>query len=221
MIKKNIKNDFPIFLNYVKKYPGKELLYLDNSATTLKPQVVIDAITKYYNSYSANVHRGDYKIAYKTDLLFKAARITIAEFINADFEELFFTSGATAGVNQIVNMLEEQFHEGDEIITTYSEHSSLVAPLIALSNRRNLKMRYLKLDDNFRVNLKTVQAATNEKTKLIAIAQMTNTIGDIRPIKEICNFARKNKIMTLIDGTQSAPHMKVDVKDLMVDFFCL
>ncbi len=214
------KKDFPIFHNYAQANK-KPLVYFDNSATTLKPKVVIDAMCKYYYYYSANVHRGDYDISYQADIAYDAARSTIANFINATEKEIFFSSGASQSINTILDMLPHQFQPGDEIITTISEHSSLISPLIIFAQKYNLKLRYIDLNDQLTFTYEDFVNTISPKTKLVALAQITNTIGDLRPIKAIGNYCSQHQIMTLIDAAQSAPHIKIDVQDLAIDFLAI
>ncbi len=216
----NAKKDFPIFDHYQKSHK-KDLLYFDNSATTLKPRAVIQAIENYYYQYSANVHRGDYDIGYQTDLAYDGARKIVADFINADPNELFFSSGTTNSIKIFLDMLGDQFSPGDEIITTVAEHSSLISPLIIFAKKYHLNLKYIDLNDQLTFNYQDFEKIVSEKTKLIAIAHITNTVGDVRPIKAIANYCSQNKIMTLIDAAQSIPHLKIDVQDLKIDFLAM
>ena len=198
----------------------EDLIYLDNGATTFKPQCVIDKITEYYTKYSANAHRGDYDISYKVDLEYENSREIVRKFINARFkEEIIFTSGATESLNMIANGFFGKFIEpDDEILITQSEHASNVLPWFRLVNEKQAKINYIPLDDNHYVTLENVKKAVTPKTKVISLASITNVIGDERPIKEICEFAHQNNIFVVMDGAQSVPHRKTDVIDLDVDF---
>ncbi len=207
------REDFPML--------KQDIIYLDNGATTLKPQSVIDAITDYYTNYSANAHRGDYDLSYKVDEAFESTREKVRKFINAkEKEEIIFTSGDTESLNIIVrgffeNIIEKQ----DEILITQSEHASNVLPWFRLSNKYGCNINYIPLDDNHYITLENVKKSITPQTKVIALAAITNVIGDIRPIKEICEFAHKNNIFVVVDGAQSIAHRKTDVQDLDVDFF--
>ena len=198
----------------------EDLIYLDNGATTFKPQCVIDKITEYYTKYSANAHRGDYDISYKVDQEYENSREIVRKFINARFkEEIIFTSGATESLNMIANGFFGKFIEpDDEILITQSEHASNVLPWFRLVNEKQAKINYIPLDDNHYVTLENVKKAVTPKTKVISLASITNVIGDERPIKEICEFAHQNNIFVVMDGAQSVPHRKTDVIDLDVDF---
>lgn len=203
--------DFPMLKN--------DIIYLDNGATTFKPDSVIDAITDYYKNYSANAHRGDYTISYKVDVNYENARKKIADFINADFEETIFTSGATESLNMIVNGFFKNILEaGDEVLITKSEHASNVLPWFKLAKELNIVVNYIELDDNLHIIMDNVINSITPKTKVISIAGITNVVGDERPIDDICKFAHANNIFVVIDGAQLVPHKKVDVKKSDIDF---
>ncbi len=206
------KKDFPILNN--------DIIYFDNAATTLKPQCVIDEVVDYYKSYSANAHRGDYKISQIVDDKLNLARQKVKEFINADEkEEIVFTSGATESLNIIIKgFLKKYLKSQDEILTTKAEHASLVLPLFNITKQNGAIVKYITLDDNLKVTLENVKKSITNKTKAIVLSHVTNVLGDIRPIKEICYYAHKLGIIVIVDGAQSIPHEKVDVKDLDVDF---
>ncbi len=197
----------------------KDLIYFDNAATTFKPDVVIDKITDYYKNYSVNVNRGNYSLSYEVDIMFENAREKIAEFINAKPEEIIFTSGTTAGINTIVSgFFENIVSPGDEIIISKAEHASNVLPWFRLANRHNLKIVYAPLDINMHVTLENIKKVITPKTKVIALAEITNVVGDVRPIKEITKLAHENNIFVVVDGAQSVPHKKTDIIDTDVDF---
>ena len=206
------KKDFPILNN--------DIIYFDNAATTLKPQCVIDEVVDYYKSYSANAHRGDYKISQIVDDKLNLVRKKVKEFINADEkEEIVFTSGATESLNIIIKgFLKNYLKSQDEILTTKAEHASLVLPLFNITKQNGAIVKYITLDDNLKVTLENVKKSITNKTKAIVLSHVTNVLGDIRPIKEICYYAHKLGIIVIVDGAQSIPHEKVDVKDLDVDF---
>ena len=206
------REDFPML--------KQDIIYLDNGATSLKPQIVIDKITEYYEKYSANAHRGDYDISYKVDVEYENARDLVVSFINAKCkEEVVFTSGTTDSLNMIASGFFANLVEpGDEILITTSEHASNVLPWFRLANDYNCVVNFVPLDDNLHVTVDNVKKSITSRTKIIALAQVTNVIGDVRPIKEICKLAHENNIFVVVDGAQSVPHMKVDVQDLDVDF---
>ena len=173
----------------------------------------------YYKNYCANAHRGDYTISYKVDVNYENARKKVADFINADFEETIFTSGATESLNMIVtgffkNLLEPD----DEVLLTKSEHASNVLPWFRLAKTNGIKIRYIDLDENLHVTMDNVKKSVTSKTKVISIAGITNVVGDERPIDDICKFAHANDIFVVVDGAQLVPHKKVDVKKSDIDF---
>ena len=206
------REDFPML--------KQDIIYLDNGATSLKPKIVIDKITEYYEKYSANAHRGDYDISYKVDVEYENARDLVVSFINAKCkEEVVFTSGTTDSLNVIASGFFANLVEpGDEILITTSEHASNVLPWFRLANDYNCVVNFVPLDDNLHVTVDNVKKSITSRTKIIALAQVTNVIGDVRPIKEICKLAHENNIFVVLDGAQSVPHMGVDVQDLDVDF---
>lgn len=205
------REDFPML--------NQDIIYLDNGATTFKPQCVIDKMNEYYEKYSANAHRGDYSISYKVDVEYENARKTVAEFIGADTDEIVFTSGDTASLNYIATgFFDNLLEEGDEIIITNAEHASNVLPWFRLANKHDLKINYIPLDSNLHVTLENLKTVVTPKTKVIAIAEITNVVGDVRPIKEITDFAHENNIFVVVDGAQSVPHKSVNVKETGIDF---
>lgn len=206
------KEDFPMF--------KQNITYLDNGATTFKPKCVIDKIADYYSNYCANAHRGDYDISYKVDMEYEKTRDLVKEFINAKSkEEIVFTSGCTESLNIIVSgFFERLIDVNDEIILTKSEHASNVLPWFRIAKQSHAKIKYIPLTKDHHVTLENLKSIITPQTKIIALAQITNVIGDKRPIKEICKFAHENNIFVVVDGAQSVPHMKVDVQDLDCDF---
>ena len=205
------REDFPML--------NQDIIYLDNGATTFKPQCVIDKMNEYYEKYSANAHRGDYSISYKVDVEYENARKIVAEFIGADTDEIVFTSGDTASLNYIATgFFDNLLEPGDEIIITNAEHASNVLPWFRLANKHDLKINYIPLDSNLHVTLENLKTVVTPKTKVIAIAEITNVVGDVRPIKEITDFAHENNIFVVVDGAQSVPHKSVNVKETGIDF---
>ena len=205
------REDFPILKN--------DYIYFDNGATTFKPKCVIDEISNYYENLCVNAHRGDYDLSRKVDELYEGTRDLVKSFINANKrEEIIFTKGTTESMNMIVfGFMENYLTRGDEVLITKTEHASNVLPWFTLESKMGIKVNYIPLD-NYEVTLDNVRKMINEKTKVISLAWITNTIGDIRPIKEICKIAHENNILVVIDGAQGVPHMKTDVIDLDIDF---
>ena len=206
------REDFPMLY--------KDIIYFDNGATTFKPKCVIDKVVDYYSNYTSNAHRGDYKTSIKVDMEYEDARNIIQEFINAKSrEEVIFTSGATQGMNMIVNgFFANLLEAGDEVLITKAEHASNVLPWYHLAKTKGINVNDIPLDENYYVTLENVKRSITPSTRVISLAQVSNVIGDLRPIKEICEFAHKNNIFVVVDAAQSAPHMKVDIQDLDCDF---
>lgn len=206
------REDFPILRN--------NLIYLDSGATSLKPKCVIDKIIEYYRDYSANAHRGDYDLSLKVDYEYESARDEIKEFINARYrEEIVFTSGSTDSLNMIATGFFRRYLEADdEIVITKSEHASNVMPWFRLAKEIGCKIVYVPLDENYYVTMDNIKKVINENTKVLALAEITNVVGDIRPIKEITKLAHENNAFVVVDGAQSVPHLKTDVIDSDVDF---
>ncbi len=197
----------------------KNIIYLDNGATSLKPRCIADSISNYYNNYSANAHRGDYDLSLEVDNKYEGTRTLIKEFINAKKnKEIIFTSGATDSLNKIIfGYFRNYLKENDEVLITKSEHASNVLPWFELKDEINIKINYIPLT-NLEVTLDNVKNSITDKTKVISIAHITNVVGDIRPIKEIIKYAHSKNILIIIDGAQSVAHTKIDVQDLDIDF---
>lgn len=208
----DLKKDFPML--------NKSLIYLDNCATTLKPTSVINAVSDYYENYSANAHRGDYDISRIVDDKLLDARQKTANFINAkSSKEIIFTSGATESLNMVIKgFFKDYLKSKDEVLTTKAEHASLVLPWFNVAKKNGAIINYIDLNDDLTLDIENVKKAITKRTKVIALAHVTNVIGDVRPIKEICKYAHKLGILVLVDGAQSVPHEKIDVQDMDVDF---
>ncbi len=198
----------------------KNIVYFDNGATTLKPKVVRDAIINYYDKYTANAHRGDYKTSAIVDSLYEEAREKVANFINAkEKSEIVFTSGTTNSMNMIIfGYFKHYLKEGDEVLITLSEHASNIVPWFILEKEIGIKLRYIDLDENHEVSIDNVKKAITDKTKVISIAMTTNVVGDTRPIKEISKLAHDNDILMVVDAAQGIAHSRIDVQDMNIDF---
>lgn len=196
------------------------IIYFDNGATTLKPKVLGEVISEYYNSYSANAHRGDYDISLKVNAMYENTRDLVRELIGAKkVEEIAFSSGATDSLNKIIfGFFKHYLKKGDEVLITKSEHASNVLPWFELQDEIGIKVNYIPLNRNLEVTLENVKKSITKKTKVISIAHITNVVGDIRPLKEITQYAHNHGILVNVDGAQSVPHMKIDVVDLDIDF---
>ena len=206
------REDFPILNN--------NLIYFDNSATTLKPKCVIEAMNDYYYNYGANIHRGDYKISLKASNEYEEVRNKVAKFIGANnATEIVFTSGATDSLNKIVfGFMKNYLKDGDEVLLTKSEHASNVIPWIELAKIKNIKIKYIPLNKNHELTIESLEKTITKNTKVIAIAAITNVVGDVRNIKEISEVAHNNNIILVVDGAQSVPHMKTNVALDNIDF---
>ena len=205
------REDFPII--------NDNLIYFDNAATTLKPNVVIDAIDDYYKNYSVNIHRGEYDLSFKADQAYANARLTVAKFINADEKSIVFTKGTTDSLNMIVDgYFKDHLNKDDEVLITKSEHASNVLPWFNLAKTNGIKVSFIELNDDLTLSLDNIKNSITDNTKVISLAGITNVIGDIRPIKEICELAHSKGILVVEDGAQSVPHIKTDVKESNIDF---
>ena len=206
------RDDFPML--------NQDIIYFDNGATTFKPYSVINSVKDYYENYSANAHRGDYDISYKVDLAFENVREDVRKFINAkEKEEIIFTSGTTMSMNIMVQTFFKKYLEhGDEVLITQTEHASNVLPWFNLANETGINVKYIDLDQDYHVTIDNVLNTITPNTKVISLAYITNVIGDVRPIKEICKLAHERNIFVCVDAAQAAAHTKIDVQNLDVDF---
>ena len=198
---------------------NQNIIYLDNGATSLKPKVISQSISDYYNNYSANAHRGDYDLSLKVDSKYEETRKLVKDFINAKTtKEIIFTSGATDSLNKIIfGFFKNYLKTNDEVLLTKSEHASNILPWFELADELNIKINYIPLE-NLEVTLDNVKRSITPNTKVISIAHITNVVGDIRPIKEIISYAHSKGILVVVDGAQSVAHMQVDVQKLDIDF---
>lgn len=215
---KNSKNDFPCLNQEIN---GHALCYLDNAATTLKPQHVIDKITHYYTSLSSNVHRGIHKLSQDSTIAYEKTRMLVKDFINARAEEeIIFTSGTTASINTVAYSYGDFIREGDEIIVSEMEHHSDIVPWQMLCERKGASIKVLPMNDKGELNLEKLKEIVNEKTKLVAVVYISNSLGTINPVKEIIEIIRnQSNAKILIDGAQVVAHKKIDVQKLDCDFF--
>ena len=196
------------------------VVYFDNGATTLKPDVVRESIDNYYNKYTSNIHRGDYSTSLKVSDLYDSCRLEIKEFINASHSsEIIFTAGTTASINDIVfGYFKHHLNKGDEVLITESEHASNVLPWFILQKEIGIVVKYIPLDDKNEVTVSNLNKVINKNTKVVSIAHVTNVIGDVRDIKAISRLCHNNGILLVVDAAQSIAHMKIDVQDMDIDF---
>lgn len=212
-----LRQDFPMLQN--KTMQNHPLVYLDNAATTFKPQCVIDAVVNYYENISVNAHRGDYELSYQVDTEYESTREVVAKFINAKKDEIVFTSGASGSLNLVAYGYGQKFLKpGDIVLSTEAEHASNILPWMKACEETGATLSYIPLDEEGKVTMENFRSVMNENVKVIAIAQITNVLGFNVPIKEICALAHEYGAVVVVDGAQSVPHMPVDVKDLDCDF---
>lgn len=213
-----IRRDFPILSREVY---GKPLVYLDNAATTQKPREVIDAIASEYCSVNANVHRGVHFLSQKATELHEAARETVRAFINAgSSDEIVFTRGTTESINLIASSFGEAFmYEGDEVVITAMEHHSNIVPWQMLAARRGIKLRIAPIDERGEIVMDEMLGLINGRTRLVAVAHVSNVLGTVNPVKQIIAAAHAKGVPVLVDGAQAVPHMAVDVRDIDADFY--
>ena len=208
-----LRNDFPIFKNQ------KNFVYLDNGATTQKPNQVINTIKEFYEKYNANVARGFYKQAEMAMEQYQNARKIVAKFINALPEEIIFTHNATDSINSIAYAIESLIPKGkDEIVLTEMEHHSNLIPWQQLALRKNMKLKFIKIRDDFTLDLQDAMEKITKKTAIVSLTHVSNSLGTINPVEEIVKIAKSRGSLTLVDATQSVPHMKVDVREIATDF---
>lgn len=209
--------DFPILNETVH---GRPLVYLDNAATSQKPQQVLDAIVEAYSRWNSNIHRGVHHLSQVATSKHEGARQAVADFINArSADEIVFTKGTTDSLNALAFSFGEAFiHEGDEIIVSGLEHHSNIVPWQMLCERKKAVLRHIPLLEDWTLNLEAFKGMLNERTKIVSVAHVSNVLGTIQPIEEIIRMAHERNIPVCIDGAQSVPHMKVDVQALDCDF---
>lgn len=214
----SIRNDFPI-LN-LKSY-HRPVVYLDNAATTQKPKQVIDVTSEFYSRYNSNIHRGVHFLSEKMTEAYENARKLVKQFINArNTNEIIFTSGTTESINLLAFSFGEAFvHEGDEIVITELEHHSNIVPWQMLCDRKKAVLKVIPLKFNGELNLTVLPTIVSDKTKIIAVNQISNSLGTINPIEEIIKFAHARNIPVMIDGAQGIQHQMVDVQALDCDFY--
>ncbi len=213
-----IREDFPILK---KEIYGKPLVYLDNAATTQKPLCVVDKISENYLNNNANIHRGVHFLSQVATEAHEAARETVRKFINAKHKhEIVFTRGTTEAINLIASSFgRSQCKDGDEIIVSQMEHHSNIVPWQLLQQERNITLKVIPFDENGELQMEKLDGLFSDKTKLVSVAHVSNTLGTINPVKEIIKKAHERGIPVLVDGAQSVPHMPIDVQALDADFY--
>jgi cysteine desulfurase / selenocysteine lyase len=213
-----IREDFPILKETVH---GRPLIYLDNAATSQKPQAVIDATARYYSADNANIHRGVHLLSQRATTEYEDARIKVQSFINAAHsQEIIFVRGTTEAINLVVNSYgRANVRSGDEILITTMEHHSNIVPWQILCEEKGAKLRVAPINDDGDLILEEFEKLLNEKTKFVSLAHVSNALGTINPVRQIIEKAHSLGIPVLLDGAQAAPHTKIDVQELDCDFY--
>lgn len=213
-----VRDDFPILARTVYDKP---LVYLDNAATTQKPLCVLDAMRDEYLNVNANVHRGVHYLSQQATDLHEAARETVRQFINAPkTEEIIFTRGTTESINLVVSSYVDAFmHEGDEVIVSVMEHHSNIVPWQLQAARKGIALRVIPMTNTGALDMQAFEQLFNERTRFVSVAHVSNVLGTVNPVKDICRIAHSHGVPVLVDGAQSTPHFKVDVQDIDCDFF--
>ncbi|AEB29162.1 cysteine desulfurase [Carnobacterium sp. 17-4] len=213
-----LKNDFPILTQIVNDEP---LVYLDNAATTQKPTAVLAALETYYREANANVHRGVHTLAERATTQYEAAREKVQYFINAnESAEVLFTRGTTTSLNWVAKSYgEANVKSGDEILVSVMEHHSNLIPWQQLAKKTGAALKYIELTEEGLLDMESLQAQLSEKTKIVALAHVSNVLGVVNPIQEIARLAHARGAVIVVDGAQAVPHMPVDVQELDADFY--
>ena len=217
---KDIKKEFPIFSN---KVHNNDLVYLDSANSSQKPLVVVDRIYDFYTKEFSNVGRSVHYLAVAATNLYENTRSSVQKYINAkDKNEIVFTKGATEAINLVANSFGQKYlKEGDEVLLTELEHHSNYVPWHYLRKSKGIKIEFAEINENGEVTLESIEKKITKKTKIIAITHLSNVTGAILPVKEIIKLAHSKGIPVLIDGCQSAPHLKLDMQDLDCDFYAI
>ena len=216
----NVRADFPTLQRTV--YDDAPLAYLDNAATSQKPQPVIDRMEQYYAHENSNVHRGVHRLSQDATDAYEATRASVAELINApDPSQIIFTKGTTEAINLVASSYGQMaLSEGDEIVLTEMEHHANIVPWQLLADQSGASLRIAPINDAGELQLDDLIALLNDRTRLVAVSHVSNTLGTINPVKAIIDAAHERGIPVLVDGAQAVPHMPVDVQALDADFYC-
>jgi cysteine desulfurase/selenocysteine lyase len=212
------RHHFPVLRQFVK---GKQLVYLDNAATSQKPQVVIDAIMRYYEEENSNIHRGVHYLSEKATLAYEAARVKVQRFLKAEhYQEIIFVRGTTEAINLVAYSYgRPHVSKGDEIVISAMEHHSNIVPWQILCEEKGATLRVIPMNDEGELLLDQFEGLLNERTKIVSLVHVSNALGTINPVKQMIAVAHKRGIPVMIDGAQAVPHMPVDVRDLDCDFY--
>lgn len=216
--KSNIRDRFPLLNIKVNSSP---LIYFDNAATTQKPKEVIDEITKYYQEENSNIHRGVHHLSQISTDNFEECRVKVQGFLNAEFShEIIFTKGTTDSINLVSTCFQDQLQKGDEIIISEMEHHSNIVPWQMCCQKTGANLKVVQIDDRGNLDMTHFKEILSNKTKIVAITHISNSLGTINPVKEIIQLSHDKNAKVLIDGAQAAAHVEVDVQALDVDFYC-
>lgn len=211
-----VRADFPALHQQVN---GRPLVYLDNAATTQKPQAVLDALLGFYSRDCANVHRGVHALSQRATDAYEGARETVARFLNARPREIVFTRGTTEAINLVAYSYGSRLSPGDEILITELEHHSNIVPWQMLAERTGARLRVAPIDDRGEIILEEFQHLLGPRTRIVAVAHVSNALGTVNPVEEICRLAHTYGARVLVDGAQAVPHLAVDVRALDCDFY--
>ncbi len=213
-----IREDFPILKQRIH---GKPLVYLDNAATSQKPQIVIDAINRYYATENSNIHRGIHFLSELATADYEETRAKVQRFLNAsDTREIIFVRGTTEGINLVAQSYGRRFlKEGDEVLISAMEHHSNIVPWQILCEQVGARLRVIPMNHDGELLLEEYERLLNDKTKLVSVAHVSNALGTVNPVRQLVEMAHRRNIPVLLDGAQAAPHMKVDVQELDCDFY--
>ena len=204
--------DFPLLEN------NKDMIYLDSAATSIKPKQVIEKINEYYTQYGVNVHRGVYDMSSKATDEYESVRDEVARFINCEPKEVVFTKGTTNGLNMLANMLASKINRDDEIIVSKLDHHSAIMPWQKIAKIKGAKLIFVDLDENNKITVDNLKKVISDKTKIVNITYVSNVLGVVNHVKELTKIAHNTNAIVICDGAQAVPHMKVDVKELDIDF---
>jgi cysteine desulfurase/selenocysteine lyase len=211
-----VRADFPALHQQVN---GRPLVYLDNAATTQKPQAVLDALLGFYSRDCANVHRGVHALSQRATDAYEGARENVARFLNARPREIVFTRGTTEAINLVAYSYGSRLSPGDEILITELEHHSNIVPWQMLAERTGARLRVAPIDDRGEIILEEFQRLLGPRTRIVAVAHVSNALGTVNPVEEICRLAHTYGARVLVDGAQAVPHLAVDVRALDCDFY--
>lgn len=213
-----VRGEFPIL---AKSLPnGKGLVYLDNGATSQKPQCVIDRITKFYQSENSNIHRGLHHLSAEATMAYEAARVSVGDYLQISKDQVVvFTRGTTESINLVANGLSFSLKSGDEIIVTLMEHHANFVPWQLLESRMGIKLRFVPVLENGELDQDAWRNAFNKNTKLATFTAVSNALGTVNPVREMVDFAKERGVLTLVDGAQEMPHKRINLAELDADFY--